>query len=168
MPLVAAGGVGLIAVIWILARAMNGGKGGNDDNGLLPEYDPANNTFSKVYSISGYDHSVFVYDASDGAWTSYVIGNNEGTKFVTGGGGQTRTITKPDGKVYKNVQIWNDLATASSRLDSMFAATQGTPPSGSPPTAPSGPPPPTFPSGGSSSPFGGSSSVGTVGGAQYP
>ena len=172
MPLIAAGGVGIIAVIWILARAMNGGEGGSGDD--TDPHAPTGwdewewRTIETIGTKDGMDFDLqeiffhFVSTSPNAGWKPksgshryrpVIINNTNGdVNSFLGIIDSTNNRTKADAK-----------QALKARYDNYGGTGPALPPSAPPPQLP-----PSFPSGGSTSPFGGSSSVGTVGGAQYP
>ena len=115
---------------------------------------PLDSTLVIYYSIDDYDDVVWQYGFSRGSGANmhldytYVIGNKEGTAFVTTTGENKRKVILADDTVIDNVQFW-DADIAVERLDASYAATQGAGDTIPPVAPPISPQTPQGPQGGS-------------------
>jgi len=115
---------------------------------LLPPLDPE---LTVYYEIDGYDTIVWRYGYSTGSGKNmhleytYILGNRAGDSFVTdtsfvgqAEASRVRKVILDNGTVIDDVRYFTS-DVAKSRLDAMYAATQGGSGEGMAPDAPQGP-----------------------------
>lgn len=131
----------------VISRPTGGPTGGRSDpdepvEPREPAPPPLEPKLELEYSIDGYDDVVWEYSYSVGQREAmrydevYIIGNAEGTAFVTTNNEWgRRNITIADGTQIDDVQYWRK-ATAIDRLNTSYAASTAD----ASPTAPMGPP----------------------------